>query len=70
MSRHIADDVLDRVAGRGVRPIYGSPGDGINGFVGAFDRLEEEPEVGCRIATSGPGGVRLLDVARRAAIDR
>ena len=44
MSMHVADYVLARLAAWGIHRIYGYPGDGINGFLGAFDRQEEDPE--------------------------
>jgi pyruvate dehydrogenase (quinone) len=44
MSGHVADFVLERLAGWGIHRIYGYPGDGINGFLGAFDRAGEDPE--------------------------
>jgi pyruvate dehydrogenase (quinone) len=40
MSRPVADYVLQRLTEWGVHRIYGYPGDGINGFLGAFDRAE------------------------------
>ena len=36
----VADFLLDRVSDWGVRRIYGFPGDGINGILGALDRRE------------------------------
>ena len=38
MSATVADHLLERLATGGVRRIYGYPGDGINGIVGALDR--------------------------------
>jgi pyruvate dehydrogenase (quinone) len=40
----VADYVLKRLTEWGVRRIYGYPGDGINAFLGAFDRAGGEPE--------------------------
>ncbi len=40
----VADYVLQRLAERGVPRVYGYPGDGINGLLGAFDRARGEPE--------------------------
>jgi pyruvate dehydrogenase (quinone) len=44
MAEHVADFVLKRLTQWGVHRIYGYPGDGINGFLGAFDRAEGDPE--------------------------
>jgi pyruvate dehydrogenase (quinone) len=38
MSQKVGDYLLDRLATWGVRRIYGYPGDGINGILGAFER--------------------------------
>jgi pyruvate dehydrogenase (quinone) len=38
MSQTVGDYLLDRLASWGVRRIYGYPGDGINGLMGAFTR--------------------------------
>jgi pyruvate dehydrogenase (quinone) len=40
----VADYVLQRLTKWGVHRIYGYPGDGINAFLGAFDRAEGDPE--------------------------
>ncbi|HET8606725.1 MAG TPA: thiamine pyrophosphate-requiring protein [Gaiellaceae bacterium] len=42
MSELVADFVLKRLHEWGVRRIYGYPGDGINGFLGALDRQQDE----------------------------
>jgi pyruvate dehydrogenase (quinone) len=88
----VADFVLERVRGWGVERVYGYPGDGISGLLGAFDRAEGGPEfiqarheeaaafmacghakftseVGCCIATSGPGAVHLLNGLYDAKLD-
>ncbi len=46
MSQTVGDFLLDRLATWGVRRIYGYPGDGINGIMGAFTRSSngERPE--------------------------
>jgi pyruvate dehydrogenase (quinone) len=45
MSETVADHLLDRLASDwGVKRIYGYPGDGINGIIGAFGRGENRPE--------------------------
>lgn len=44
MAELVADFVLKRLREWGVDRVYGYPGDGINGFVGAFDRANGEPE--------------------------
>src|SRR5205085_701545 len=38
MSQTVGDYLLDRLATWGIRRIYGYPGDGINGIMGAFTR--------------------------------
>ncbi|MEV7691678.1 thiamine pyrophosphate-binding protein, partial [Streptomyces bungoensis] len=40
----VADYVLQRLAEWGVKRVYGYPGDGINGLLGAFDRAAGDPE--------------------------
>ncbi|WP_432155292.1 thiamine pyrophosphate-requiring protein [Streptomyces sp. bgisy153] len=40
----VADYVLQRLTEWGVGRVYGYPGDGINGFLGAFDRANGNPE--------------------------
>lgn len=40
----VADFVLERFREWGVRRVFGYPGDGINGLLGAFDRASGEPE--------------------------
>jgi pyruvate dehydrogenase (quinone) len=42
MAQLVADYVLKRLREWGVERIYGYPGDGINAFLGALDRAEEE----------------------------
>lgn len=42
MARTVADYVIERLADWGVSRIYGYPGDGINGFMGALRRHEEK----------------------------
>lgn len=41
----VADYVLNRLREWGIERIFGYPGDGINGFLGAFDRAEGHPEL-------------------------
>src|SRR5919204_3742512 len=45
MAELVADYVLRRLASWGVHRIYGYPGDGINGFLGALDRAEGDPRL-------------------------
>lgn len=40
-----ADQVLQRLRDWGIERIYGDPGDGINGLLGAFDRAKGQPEL-------------------------
>src|SRR2546423_5870325 len=44
MAELVADYVLGRLTEWGVHRIYGYPGDGINAFLGAFDRAKGDPE--------------------------
>jgi pyruvate dehydrogenase (quinone) len=44
MAQLVADYVLERLTQWGVHRIYGYPGDGINGFLGALDRADGDPE--------------------------
>ena len=45
MSETVGDFLLERLAGEwGVQRIYGYPGDGINGILGAFEREGPRPE--------------------------
>ena len=44
MAKLVADYVLQRLTKWGVHRIYGYPGDGINAFLGAFDRADGDPE--------------------------
>jgi len=41
MSQTVSDFLLDRLATWGVERIYGYPGDGINGIIGAFERSSD-----------------------------
>ncbi len=43
MSEKVGDYLLGRLATWGVRRIYAYPGDGINGLLGAFGRLDGKP---------------------------
>ncbi|RZL37054.1 MAG: thiamine pyrophosphate-requiring protein [Rubrivivax sp.] len=42
MSQTVSDQLLQRLHAWGVRRIYGYPGDGINGLMGAFNRMGSE----------------------------
>jgi thiamine pyrophosphate-dependent acetolactate synthase large subunit-like protein len=44
MGASVADYVLKRLTEWKVERVFGYPGDGINGFLGAFDRAEGKPE--------------------------
>src|SRR5437016_10658180 len=43
MGQMVSDYVLERLAKWGIHRVYGYPGDGINGFLGAFDRAGGDP---------------------------
>lgn len=44
MSGTVSDFVVNRLHSWGIRRIFGYPGDGINGFLGALDRAEDRME--------------------------
>ena len=44
MSKTVGDFLLERLAEWGIRRIYGFPGDGINGILGALNRTGGEFE--------------------------
>ena len=44
MAELVADYILKRLREWGAHRIYGYPGDGINGFLGALDRADPDPE--------------------------
>ncbi len=44
MAKIVADYVLERLRQWGVHRIFGYPGDGINGFLGALDRADGDPD--------------------------
>jgi pyruvate dehydrogenase (quinone) len=44
MATLVADFILERLTEWGIHRIYGYPGDGINGFLGALDRADGDPE--------------------------
>jgi pyruvate dehydrogenase (quinone) len=44
MAEHVSDFVLKRLREWGIHRIYGYPGDGINGFLGALDRADGDPQ--------------------------
>ena len=45
MSRMVSDHLLERLSGWGIERVYGYPGDGINGLMGAFDRAGDRLEL-------------------------
>ncbi len=87
----VATFVLERLSEWGIHRVYGYPGDGINGFLGAFEEVEEPAftqsrheemaafmatahakftgEIGCCIATSGPGAIHLANGLYDAKLD-
>ena len=42
MSDTVSDQLLKRLHAWGVRRVYGYPGDGINGLMGAFERIGDD----------------------------
>src|SRR5690348_2996855 len=44
MAETVAEYVLRRLTAWGLHRVFGYPGDGINGFLGAFERVENDPE--------------------------
>src|SRR5438094_1737826 len=44
MAEKVGDFLLKRLAAWGVRRVYGYPGDGINGIIGAFERATDQIE--------------------------
>src|SRR5438094_5440323 len=42
MAEKVGDFLLKRLAAWGVRRVYGYPGDGINGIIGAFERATDQ----------------------------
>src|SRR5438477_5933236 len=44
MAEKVGDFLLKRLAAWGVRRVYGYPGDGINGIIGAFERATDKIE--------------------------
>jgi pyruvate dehydrogenase (quinone) len=44
MSKSVGDFVVERLGSWGVKRVYGYPGDGINGVMGAFRRAQQDPE--------------------------
>ncbi len=87
----VATFILERLREWGIHRAYGYAGDGINGFLGAFEEVEEPiftqarheemaafmatshakftGEIGCCIATSGPGAVHLANGLYDAKLD-
>jgi pyruvate dehydrogenase (quinone) len=49
MSQTVGDYLLDRLATWGIRRVYGYPGDGINGLLGAFERSSNGSRRGGRV---------------------
>ena len=42
MARNVSDHLVARLSAWGVRRVYGYPGDGINGLMGAMNRMREK----------------------------
>ena len=45
MTSTVADYILSRLGEWGVRHVFGYPGDGINGLIGAFGRADNDPKL-------------------------
>ena len=67
MSTTVADRLLERLREWGVEQVFGYPGDGINGLLGAFSRADNQPRVhpGPARGDGGVRGRRLRQVRRR-----
>ena len=67
MSDTVSDYVVQRLHDWGIRRIYGYPGDGINGLLGALDRAGDRSELrpGPARGDGGVHGVRAREVHRR-----
>jgi pyruvate dehydrogenase (quinone) len=49
MGQNVGEFILERLHEWGIDKIYGYPGDGINGLLGAFEKVKEAPEfIQCR----------------------
>ena len=44
MAKNVAQFMLERLSGWGVKRIYGYPGDGINALLGAFREVDDRIE--------------------------
>lgn len=42
MSKQVSDFIIERISAWGVKRIFGFPGDGINGIMGAMDRAKDK----------------------------
>ena len=68
MAQKVADFIVQRLHEWGVRRVFGFPGDGINGLLGALHRAENKiefiqvrhEEMAAFMATSGPGATHLI----------
>src|SRR5438309_1248521 len=92
MGATVSEILVKRLTEWGIHRIYGYPGDGINGIMGALARADGDPEfilarheemaafmatghakftgeVGCCLATSGPGAIHLLNGLYDAKMD-
>src|SRR3954471_3010573 len=65
ISMNVGDFLVKRLSAWGVRTVYGYPGDGINGIMGALNRdahgirfIQARHEVEGCLATSGPAAIR------------
>ena len=51
MAKNVSDQLVERLAAWGVRRIYGYPGDGINGTMGALPGGPRRTSISSRLAT-------------------
>ena len=68
MADTVSDFLLKRLHDWGVRRIYGYPGDGINGVMGALERAGDAAASGPPLIVASKLGVRVNDVPESALV--